>query len=113
MWPYVEFGHIYCYIIQRSGVYTQEELLQQKSLEAYNYSQSGIVNIWTTSFEQCVLYTKVNLSMRSLEKAHKCWIAVKCDGRIITTHCKCIYTIRMGSNYLSIKRDFSQNINDF
>ena len=43
LWPPVEFGHIFCYFIERPGVYTQQELLQWKQLEAYNYFKSGFV----------------------------------------------------------------------
>ena len=43
LWPPVEYGHIFCYFIQRPGVYTQQELMRWKSLEAYNYFQSGHV----------------------------------------------------------------------
>ena len=35
--PPVEFGHIFCNFIKRPGVYTQQELLQWKQLDAYNY----------------------------------------------------------------------------
>ena len=41
--PPVEFGHIFCYSIQRPGVYTQQQLVQWKSLDAYNYFRSGHV----------------------------------------------------------------------
>ena len=45
LWPPVEFGHIFCYryLIERPGVYTRQELLQRKQLEAYNYFKSGFV----------------------------------------------------------------------
>ena len=43
LWPPVEFGHIFCYFIERPGVYTRQELLQWKELEAYNYFKSGFV----------------------------------------------------------------------
>ena len=40
LWTLLEYGHIFCYFVQRPGVYTQQELMQWKSLEAYNYFQS-------------------------------------------------------------------------
>jgi hypothetical protein len=40
LWPPVEFGHIFCYFIQRPGVYTRQEILQWKQLEAFNYFKS-------------------------------------------------------------------------
>ena len=37
MWPPVEFGHIFCYLVDTPGEFTREKLLSYKSLEAYNY----------------------------------------------------------------------------
>ena len=42
-WPAVEYGNIFCYYIERPGVYTRRHLMQWKSLEAYNYFKSGHV----------------------------------------------------------------------
>ena len=41
LWPPVEFDHTFCYFIECPGVYTQQELLQWKQLEAYNCGISG------------------------------------------------------------------------
>ncbi len=38
LWPPVEYGHIFCY-------FTKQELMQWKSLQAYNYFQSGLVDL--------------------------------------------------------------------
>ena len=35
LWPPVEYPHLFCYFVERPGVYTQQELMQWKSLEAY------------------------------------------------------------------------------
>ncbi len=45
LWPPVEYGHIFCYFVERPGVYTKQELMQWKSLQAYNYFQSGLVDL--------------------------------------------------------------------
>ena len=37
LWPPVEFGCIYSYLIERTGEFTKEKLKAYKSLEAYNY----------------------------------------------------------------------------
>ena len=37
VWPSVEFGCIYSYLIERRGDFTKEKLKAYKSLEAYNY----------------------------------------------------------------------------
>ena len=51
-WPQIEFGHIFGYFIKRPSVFTQEELLDWKSLQAYNFFQSGFVrtiSTWTVN----------------------------------------------------------------
>ena len=61
VWPPVEFGHIFCYFIERPGLYTMQELMQWKSLEAYNYffewacqancgEQSELLRSWISQF---------------------------------------------------------------
>lgn len=37
LWPSVEFGAIYTYLIDTKGEFTREKLKAYKSLEAYNY----------------------------------------------------------------------------
>ena len=37
LWPPVEFGCIYSYLIERTGEFTKEKLKAYKTLEAYNY----------------------------------------------------------------------------
>ena len=93
LWPPVEYGHIFCYFIQRPGVYTQQQLIQWKSLEAYNYFKSGHVRevgVWVTNKTSCFLMTKVNPSQSSPDPPHHAWIGVKSDGQIITAHCTCM-----------------------
>ena len=54
-WSMVTF---FCYYIERPGVHTGRELMQWKSLEAYNYFQSGHirkVTIWPLSNSYCIL----------------------------------------------------------
>ena len=36
LWPPVEFGHIYMYLVDTPGEFTKEKLKTYKSLEAYN-----------------------------------------------------------------------------
>ena len=93
LWPPVEYGHIFCCFIERPGFYTQQQLMQWKSLEAYNYFVSGhvrsvMVRIVTPTC--CVLKALVNPSQSSPDKAHEAWVAVKSDGQIMTAHCKCM-----------------------
>lgn len=37
LWPPVEFGEIYTYLIDTPGLFTREKLKAYKSLDAYNY----------------------------------------------------------------------------
>ena len=37
LWPPIDFGSIYSYLIDTPGEYTKESLKAYKSLEAYNY----------------------------------------------------------------------------
>ena len=92
LWPPV---HIFCYFIERPGVYTQQELLQWKQLDAYNYFKSGFVRavkIWDLkNNSQClILKGLVNPSMRSPDNAHQPWVATTKDGAVVTAHCTCM-----------------------
>ena len=91
-WPQIEFDHIFGYFIKRPGVFTQEELLDWKSLQAYNFFQSGFVCILfplglLMHRLPAVILAKINLSMKSPDKPHALWIAVEPHGVIITAHC--------------------------
>ena len=47
-WLSVEYGRTFCYYIQRPGVYTRrsrQQLMQWKSLEAFNYFESTVHNL--------------------------------------------------------------------
>ena len=94
--PPVEFGHIFCYFIERPGIYTKQQILQWKQLEAYNYFQSGFVRTvesWDLRNKRsgCILVrVLVNPSQRTPDQPHNPWIAVKADGQIITAHCTCM-----------------------
>ena len=94
LWPHVEYPHIYCYFIERPGVYTREQLKQWKSLDGFNYFQSGHVRqvgVWRVDKNRlCILKAFVNPSQRSPKMAHQSWVAVRSDGDIVTAHCTCM-----------------------
>ena len=65
LWPPVEYPHIFCYFVERPGVYTQQELMQWKSLEVYNYFENGhvrTVEIWPAHSTSCIMRAVVNPS---------------------------------------------------
>ena len=94
LWPPVKYGHIFCYLIDCPGVYTKHQLLQWKSLEAYNYFLSGhvrTVKLWVlNSASSCILEATVNPSQCSPEDPHPAGVAVKSNGHIVTAHCRCM-----------------------
>ena len=50
-WPCIEYGHIFEYFVRRPGVYTQEELLSWKEMNAYNlckWARDGCIlpSVW-------------------------------------------------------------------
>ena len=92
LWPPVEYPHIFCYFVERPGVYTRSELMHWKSLDAYNYFQSGHVRLVKVYKAQSssILMALVNPSQSSPENAHHAWVGVRSDGEIITVHCTCM-----------------------
>ena len=62
-WPVVEYANIFFYYLERPRVYTSRQLMQWKSLEAYDYFQIGYVRevmIWPLSNPCCILMALVN-----------------------------------------------------
>ena len=47
-WPNIEYSNIFIYFIERPGVYTQKQMVQYKSLDAYNYFKNGHVRSAST-----------------------------------------------------------------
>ena len=94
-WPDVEFGQIYCYLVDSPGQFTRETLKAYRSLDAYNYFHSGWVQ--TVLFcnpnagGNCFLRAKVHRSQATTEKPHEAWVCVnKRNGTILNGHCTCM-----------------------
>lgn len=92
-WPNIEYSNIFIYFIERPGVYTQRQMVQYKSLDAYNYFKSGHVRrvgVLRVGSTKRILTAKVNPSQSSPDSAHQAWVAAKVDGEIVTAHCTCM-----------------------
>ncbi|XP_019861952.1 PREDICTED: uncharacterized protein LOC109590481 [Amphimedon queenslandica] len=95
-WPNLEFGHIFTYFVTRPGLFTQEQLMSWKQLEAYNYYKSGHVRTIFCRFfgrggrKFVLLKALVNPSQKSPDKANSAWVITKPDGTIICGHCTCM-----------------------
>ena len=119
LWPKVEFGQIYIYLIDTPGQFTREKLKAYKSLDAFNYyirylsllcmrtvhvhvhyirnDYFVFISGWVQTvyiYEHgliCLLKAKVKASQRLSDKLHEAWVAVeKSSGTIITGHCTCM-----------------------
>ena len=96
LWPNVEYGDIYTYLIDTKGAYTKDSLKAYKSLEAFNYFHSGHVR--TVYFYQtissslyAILMAKVNPSQRAPVNSHEAWVVIKKeDGTVVVGHCSCM-----------------------
>ena len=95
-WPQIEFGHTFTYFVSRPGVYTQEQLLSWKQMDAFNYFQSGYVRtVLSFPFQHLgksyvMLKAKVNPSQKSPDEANEAWIIALFEGTIICAHCTCM-----------------------
>ena len=70
--------------------HTQQQLMQSKSMDAYNYYKSGHVRNIRVWIATCVMMAKVNPSQAAPQKAHHAWVGVKNDGQVISAHCICM-----------------------
>lgn len=92
-WPDVQFGEIYCYLVDTPGQFTRETLKAYRSLEAYNFFHSGWVHTVLSSTlgsDKCFLKAKVNRSQALSEKPHEAWVCVDTDCTILNAHCTCM-----------------------
>ena len=94
-WPQIEFGQIFVYLIESKGCFTQEKLKAYKSLDAYNFYQSGWVQTvyWRVCPDglHCAVKAKVMRSQRTTDSPHEAWLILnKTDGEVKRGHCTCM-----------------------
>ena len=96
LWPNVEYGDIYNYLIETKGLFTKESLKAYKSLEAFNLFHSEHVRTvyyfeGSSASTFTVLIAKVNPSQKSPNNSHEAWVVLKKQvGTVITGHCTCM-----------------------
>uniref|UniRef100_A0A8W8NZ12 SWIM-type domain-containing protein n=1 Tax=Magallana gigas TaxID=29159 RepID=A0A8W8NZ12_MAGGI len=77
----VEFGEIYCYLVDSPGQFTRKTLKAYGSLEAYNFFLSGWVHtVYYSNLDcndKCFLKAKVNRSQALSEKPHEALVCKK------------------------------------
>ena len=68
LWPDLQYGDIYTYLIESKGQFTRENLRAYKSLEAYNYFYNGHVRtVYCHLFGRYIIMkAKVNPSQKRI-----------------------------------------------
>ncbi len=89
--PEVSQVHIFEYLVEKECVYTREAFKAYRSLDAYNYFNSGKVkNILTyTNGSTCVVYGEIEAG-QTLSKSYSAWIVAKKSGEVQSGHCTCM-----------------------
>ncbi|XP_063963770.1 uncharacterized protein LOC129270480 [Lytechinus pictus] len=91
-WPDVEYPDVYNYLVHTPGIFTQQAMMNYRSLEAHRFFTSGWVQ---TIFHKKVghhmlLKADVKPSWRVTESPHHPWIATTVDGVVVAAHCDCM-----------------------
>ncbi len=93
--PPTDYGTIYSYLVLTPGPYTGEAMRAYKSLEAYNYFQSGhvrevSVHSISGDLPYCFVRAAVQPGQRS-DGPFRPWVCLekKC-GYVVCTHCTCM-----------------------
>ena len=91
-WPDVNYIDIVNYLIFETSAFTQQQLKNYKSLEAYRFFIDGWIKetLHKSTNGRHIILTKVNHSMRVHEKPLRPWVCVKDDGVIESAHCNCM-----------------------
>ena len=92
LWPDLQYGDVYNYLIESKGQYTAKSLKAFKSLEAFNYFYNGHVRtIYCYLFEQFfIMKAKVNPSQKSPDEAHTAWVIIhQTTAEVKVGHCDC------------------------
>lgn len=91
-WPCVSSAHIICYLIKTKAC-DLKEAEAYKSLESYNYVQSGWVGqVLCHKVNAEVVYIKADVrpSQAISQKPWIAWASVRATGQVITAGCSCM-----------------------
>jgi len=92
LWPDLQYGDIYNYLIESKGQYTATSLKAFKSLEAFNYFFNGHVRtLYCYRFEYfAIMNAKVNQSQKSPDETHTAWVILhQATAEVKAGHCDC------------------------
>lgn len=92
LWPDLQYGDVYNYLIESKGQYTAQSLRAFKSLEAFNYFYNGHVRtVYCYQFERfAIMKAKVNPSQKNPDEAHTAWVIIhQTTAEVKVGHCDC------------------------
>ncbi|XP_035234666.1 uncharacterized protein LOC118206288 [Anguilla anguilla] len=89
--PEVSQVHIFEYLVERECVYTREAFKAYRSLDAYNYFNSGKVKSILThkNGNTRVVYGEIEAG-QALSKRYSAWIVATKSGEVLCGHCTCM-----------------------
>ena len=96
--PFFTFPDIFVYCVLRTGMYATEQMKAYRSLEAYNYFESGFVQELLThearAGSKTVVFVKGSVlpSQRVGQKAqpYVAWVLCEASGVVLGGHCTCM-----------------------
>ncbi|XP_049267562.1 uncharacterized protein LOC119378860 [Rhipicephalus sanguineus] len=92
--PPVKMTNVVIYLLFSPSQFTPESVENYKSLQAYNYFESGLVRkcrIWKTNTNKiCIVRAEVMPSQTASANGHDVWLCIdKLSGQVLAGHCQC------------------------
>ncbi|KAM7307511.1 uncharacterized protein ISCGN_011147 [Ixodes scapularis] len=92
--PPTSMAHVVIYLVFSPSQFTADTVQAYKSLEAYNYFESGLVReckLWKPQGAAvCFVRAKVMPSQRATTEAHDAWVCLtNASGGVRAAHCTC------------------------
>lgn len=88
----VTYIHVGMYLLFKKSPYTEDQLMNYKSLDCYqNFANGWVREILSKKFgENRLLIVKVNHSQRMSEKPLTPWVVCEKPGKVVSAHCNCM-----------------------